>query len=99
MNNKSAAVINLRTAISTGDWVRAEALLVEFRGEVETAWKTAADRAEKVALRNHVQETLEWARKTTLTARSHHKNSALRVVRSNAYAEAEACHQIFKIEA
>jgi hypothetical protein len=71
--------------VSSGAFQQAEQLLATYRREVEASWKSAASAGERRAISTEVTEVLEWARATTVSARSHAQRKLILLGREGAY--------------
>jgi hypothetical protein len=85
MQSQATAAKQFRTAVSAGEFLQAEQLLDSYRREVEIAWKSAVSAEDRDAIANEVTSLLEWARTTTLAARSHAQHKLILLRRESAY--------------
>jgi hypothetical protein len=84
-NSKSRTVELLRRAVSSGDYVGAQALLGDFREEMQARWQAATSAAERARIAAEVQDLLEWARTTTLAGRAHAQRKLIHLTCKKAY--------------
>jgi len=85
MQSKSAAAESFCSAVSAGAFSEAEQLLASYRCDVEASWKASTSAEERHAISTEVNAVLEWARRTTLTARSHTQRKLILLRREAAY--------------
>jgi hypothetical protein len=99
MRSKSAAAESFRSAVSAGAFLEAQQLLELYRHEVEASWKAATSSEERHAISTEVSGVLEWARRTTLSARSHAQRKLILVGREVAYAPSLPKNQLLDVKA
>ena len=85
MQSATAVAEQFRSAVSEGAFLEAQELLEEYRREVEASWNAAVSADDRRAISTEVNALLEWARQTTLSARSHAQRKLILLGRENAY--------------
>lgn len=85
MQSKSTAAELFRSAVSAGAFLEAEQLLGSYHQEVEASWSAATSDEERHAISTDVNAVLEWARRATLSARSHAQSKLIVLNRECAY--------------
>ena len=88
-----------RSAVSAGAFLEAERLLGTYRHEVEASWKAATSASERRAIESEVKALLEWARTTTLSARSHAQSKLILLSRERAYTRGIRKKELFALNA
>jgi hypothetical protein len=76
----------LRIAVAAGAYVEAELLLAMYRSEMQASWEAATSPEQRGAISTEVSVLLQWARSTTLAARSHAQSKLIHLSRRSAYA-------------
>ncbi len=99
MHSKIAAAELFRGAVSAGAFLEAEQLLELYRREVELTWNTATSAIERRAIAAEVETILEWARRATLSARSHTQRKLILLGREGAYTPLQATSESFDLDA
>src|SRR5438874_670595 len=77
----------LRTAVAAGAYAEAERLLATYRSEIEAVWEAAGFGEQRDAIAAEVGALLQWARSTTLAARSHAQSKLIHLSRRSTYAQ------------
>lgn len=99
MQSKSAVVERLRKAVSAGAFLEAEQLLELYRSDVEASWKSATSADERRAISTEVGAVLEWARRTTVSARSHAQRKLILLSREGAYTPSIQKNEVLHLDA
>jgi len=85
MQTQSQVTNEFRSAVSAGAFAQAEQMFDEYRQEVLAAWNAATSAGERQAIAADVTAFLEWARVTTLSARTHAQTKLVLLDRQSAY--------------
>jgi hypothetical protein len=99
MQSPSAAVDLFRRAVSAGAFLEAEQLLENYRRDVEASWHAATSDDQRIAIAMEVGEVFEWARTTTLAARSHTQRKLILLRRESAYTPSISKNEVLHLEA
>jgi hypothetical protein len=99
MPSKSAAAELFRRAVSAGAFLEAQQYLELYRHEVEASWKATTSSEDRQAISTEVSAVLEWARRTTLSARSHAQRKLILLGREGAYAPSIPKNQLHDLKA
>jgi hypothetical protein len=99
MQSQTAVVDLFRRAVSGGAFAEAEQLLGQYRQEVVASWHAAAGASERHAIAADVAALLEWARVTTLSARTHAQGKLVLLDRQSVYAHGVRKDQRFSLDA
>ena len=75
----------LRMAVAAGAYAEAERLLALYRNEIHATWDAASAGEQRDAISTEVNALLQWARNTTLAARSHVQSKLIHLSRRNTY--------------
>lgn len=99
MQSTSTAAEAFRSAVSGGAFAEAERLLGAYRREVELSWTAATTVDQRRAIEAEVSALLEWARTTTLSARSHTQRKLILLDRESAYTRGILKNEAFNLNA
>ena len=99
MQSPKTAVNLFRRAVAAGAFSEAEQFLESYRRDVEASWNAATCEEQRLAIATEVSEVFEWARTTTLAARSHTQRKLILLRRESAYTPGIDNNEVLHLDA